>query len=441
MQFRMQPIHALMISSLAASSTAMSTKSGEDTAPAKGLTDQPAQDSTDLTVIKTYFKDGLRFETLDKNFTFRLGANIAFDTSFTHTNADYENAFGREEDGARFRLARVSAEGSVNQNVEYKWQYDFAGSVNNKLKDLYLNFPKFCVGSLRVGQFKEPQGLEQLTSDSTTTFMERAGPDRLLSARNIGAMLHDTCPSKRGNWAVGIFREDGSDTGEDTGDGEYAVTARLAGTPMMRDATHLLHLGVSGRHYAAHDSAFRVTYAGETTPSTNAPAMNHNVAALSVNADAVNTAGAEAAWVNGPLSIQGEYVRTAVDQVSDTWIDLDGYYLFASYFLTGESRGYNTATGAFSRVRVAHPFGKDGGMGAWEVGLRYSTLDLNSEAGHSSAPGTVNPQSANDGGRVDSITAGTTWYLNDYTRVMMNYIHIQPDDNQDGTSEADVLAM
>jgi phosphate-selective porin OprO and OprP len=429
MQFRMQPIHALLISSLAASSSAMTTGSGADTPPTNALSDKPAQEgTTDLTVIRTYFKDGLRFETLDKSFTFKLGAKILFDNNFIHTNGDYEDAFSREEDGAKFRQARVGAEGSV-QGVEYKWQYDFAGGTNNKLKDLYLNFPEFCFGQLRVGQFKEPMGLEQLTSFSNATFMERSATDRLVPARNIGFMFHDTCPSKRVNWAAGVFREDGSDTGADTGDGEHAVTARVSGTPMMSDATHLLHLGASGRHYAVRDNPYNLTYTGETTVS-----LANNLAALSVNADAADSAGLEAAWVDGPLSLQAEYVRTAVDRVDDTWIDMEGHYLFASYFLTGESRAYSPASGTFGRVRVAHPRGKDGGCGAWEVGLRASTLDLNSEAGHTSAGG-------GDGGRVDSYTAGVNWYLNDYTRVMLNYIRIQPDDNQDGTSAADVLAM
>jgi phosphate-selective porin OprO/OprP len=387
-------------------------------------------------VIRTYFKDGLRFETLDKSFTFKLGTKILFDNNFIHTNHDYEDAFGREEDGAKFRQARVYAEGSV-QGVEYKWQYDFSGGTNNKLKDLYVQFPKFCLGALRIGQFKEPMGLEQLTSFSNATFMERSATDRLVPARNIGVMLYDTCPTKRVNWAAGIFREDGSDTGVDSGDGEYAVTGRVSGTPIMDDATHLLHVGVSARHYAVRDNPYLLMYTGETSVS-----LAHNLAALSVDADAANTGGLEVAWVNGPLSVQGEYVRTAVDRVDDTWIDLEGYYAFVSYFLTGESRAYNPTSGTFGRVRVARPFGKDGGCGAWEVGLRLSTLDLNSEAGRSSAPGNLTGVgSTNDGGRVDSYTAGVNWYLNDYTRVMLNYIRIRPDDNQDGTAAADVLAM
>ncbi|MEO6708805.1 MAG: porin [Planctomycetota bacterium] len=389
-----------------------------------------AQEGTDMTVIKTYFKEGLRFETLDKNFTFKLGAKIAFDAGAIHTNHDYEDAFSREEDGAKFRMARVSGEGSVNQSVEYKWQYDFSGGTNNKLKDLYIQFPKFHLGSLRVGQFKEPMGLEELTGLTNITFMERGASDRLNPARNIGVMVSNTCPSKRANWAAGIFREDGSDTGVDTGDGEYALTARFTGTPFMRDETHLMHLGVSGRSVAVRDNPYVITYTGETTVS-----LINNLAQFSDNADTANTAGLEYAWLNGPLSLQAEYTRTAVDRTDDTWVDLDGYYLFASYFLTpGDSRTYNPTNGTFGRVKVKHPQGKDGGCGAWEAAVRISSLDLNSEAGHTSAGG-------GDGGRVDSYTAGVNWYLNDYTRVMLNYIRIQPDDNQDGTAGADVLAM
>ena len=47
----------------------------------------------------------------------------------------------------------------------------------------------------------------------------------------------------------------------------------------------------------------------------------------------------------------------------------------ASYFLTGESRKYKTSKVAFARVKPAASLGK-GGRGAWEVGFRYSQINL-----------------------------------------------------------------
>ena len=51
------------------------------------------------------------------------------------------------------------------------------------------------------------------------------------------------------------------------------------------------------------------------------------------------------------------------------------------------------------------------GLGAWEVGYRYSTLDLNDFA------------AGVRGGVVQDHTLGLNWYWNPYTRVMFNYVH------------------
>src|SRR5262245_52998610 len=119
MQIWTKPLPVLLISGLAA--TASAGSGGEsDSAPAvPTLTDQPAEDGkTENSVINAYFKDGLRFETGDKNFTMRIGTRIAFDSDFINVNNDYEQVYGLEEDGSRFRMARILAEGTINKNIE-----------------------------------------------------------------------------------------------------------------------------------------------------------------------------------------------------------------------------------------------------------------------------------------------------------------------------------
>ena len=125
---------------------------------------------------------------------------------------------------------------------------------------------------------------------------------------------------------------------------------------------------------------------------------------------------AEAAWVFGPLSLQGEYFHTTVDRPAgaDT-ANFDGFYAYASYFLTGEHRPYKRTSGAFDRVKPNHNFGlgEHGGIGAWEVLLRYSQVDLN--------------DSGLSGGRLNDITGGVTWYLNPNWKIMFNYVYAQLD--------------
>ena len=61
----------------------------------------------------------------------------------------------------------------------------------------------------------------------------------------------------------------------------------------------------------------------------------------------------------------------------------------------------------FSRVKPKSNFLEDGGMGAVELGLRYSTMDLS--------------DSGINGGELEDWTAGVNWYLNPNTLVRLNY--------------------
>ncbi len=436
MQIWMKPLPVLLISSLAAA--ASTPTAGEGTQPVLELTDQepvakaPASGSTDQLIIKTYFKDGLRFETADKSFTFKLGTRLAFDTYFFDGNEDFENSFGEEADGSKFRTARIIAEGSLNESIEYKASYDFAGGTNNKLKDVYMAFKDVPGGNLRVGQFKEPMSLEQQTSAANTTFMERSGADRLVPGRNIGIMLYDSCASGKVNWAGGIFRDDGSDTGADSGaHGDYIFTARVSGTALQKDATHLVHVGASGRRQYFQGNAYDVAFNGETNGSTQ------TLSRVNVAADSADTYGLEAAWVSGPLSIQSELLQTQVDRDGASGLNFEGFYVFGSWFLTGESRPYKAATGSFGRVHVNNPYGKDGGKGAWEVALRASQLDMNSELAITNGATGI----TNGGGVTNAYTLGLNWYLNDFTKVMFNYVNSSPDDGTTGSPVIQVFQM
>ena len=103
---------------------------------------------------------------------------------------------------------------------------------------------------------------------------------------------------------------------------------------------------------------------------------------------------------------------------------MHGYYVQGSYFLTGEHRNYKTSTGLFSRVKPKANFSSRlGQLGAWEVTLRYSSLDL-----------TDNPV---NGGELDDITAGLNWHLNPNIRLMFNYIRADKED----VGEADIALL
>src|SRR5262249_58275146 len=146
--------------------------------------------------------------------------------------------------------------------------------------------------------------------------------------------------------------------------------------------------------------------------------------------------------VLGPLSFQAEWTAMEVNQIGGGPVFLHGFYAYASLFLTGEHRQYETKDGVFGRTRILHPFlcmnSKHAvacGPGAWELTARFAYADF----------ANANIPLASDGLRVGDREAatvlGVNWYLNDYTRLMFNFTHFVPVDPNFGPSRADEFGL
>lgn len=354
--------------------------------------------STDLCV---FWKEGLRFETPDKDFSFKFGGRIYNDWIWMKQDSDVKTVFGDLEDGTEFRTARLYTSGTINGNIDYKAQFDFS-TTSNEFKDVYLGIRDFPIGYLRVGHFKEPFGLEELTSSRYVTFMERSLANTLVPGRNTGFALSSTLCDNQATWAAGVFRNtDG--WGEDQTDGGYNATGRVTVLPWYEDGgASLLHLGVAYSTRNPDMSQYKSRPEAHLAPEL--------VDTTALATDKAGVLGIESALVCGPWSVQSEYMMADVDgKDGASSPTFNGFYIQGSYFLTGEHRKYKTSSGSFDRVKPKenHSF-KDGGSGAWEVATRYSEIDLD-DAGVT-------------GGKLKDITVGLNWYLNPNTRIMWDYI-------------------
>jgi len=367
----------------------------------QALEDQAEESKDDFRV---YWKDSLRFETADKQFKLRMGGRSHNDWVWIDQGEDMRFLFDTE-DGTEFRRARLYLSGEVYEDIIFKFQYDFADG-DADFKDVYVGMKNLPVlGAVKIGQFKEPFSLEELTSSNDITFMERALPNVFAPSRNTGVMAQNTAFDDRLNWAIGVFR-DVDDYGDGAADGGYNVTARLTGlTWHQDDGKKLLHLGV-GYSLRNPDANWRYRQRPETHLSPR------YVDTGAFYADDIDLWNAEAAFVYGPFSLQGEYMASEVDYGLGGDADYDGYYVQASYVLTGEHRPYDTASAAFMSPKVKNRLSLtngERGWGAWEAAVRYSAIDLDDG-------------NFFRGGEEDNITLGLNWYLNNCTRVMFNYI-------------------
>lgn len=370
-----------------------SQKAAEEVKAAK-LSTKPESD------VRITMTPAPKFETADGAYSFKLGG-------FAQVDAGMFNDDRRDHpDGTNVRRARLSASGTIARDFNYKIENDFAGNAS-ALTDAYLEYAGFKPVSIMAGQFKEPFGLETLTSDLFTTFMERASPVAFAPDRNIGLAVSTRGESDIGFWtaAIGGF---GAGTGvAGTDDEARDLTARLTLAPVA-EGRRVLHFGIAGSHRIPDSAtdAMRFQSRPETRLTSAQAVDTGNITFV----EDVNLLGLEAAGVEGPFSLQGEYMRANVNRragLADQ--EFDGYYVEASYFLTGESRNYVPGQGKFDRVKPKWALNpSENAWGAWQIAARYSNLDLN--------------DSVVRGGEMKNVTLGLRWIPNANLSFMANYI-------------------
>lgn len=355
--------------------------------------------------FRLYWKEGIRMDSSDKKFKIKFGGRLMTDVTFGSGGNALEEEVGDIENSVEVRRARLYSSGTIYDNVEYKLQFDFAGG-DADLKDGYVGIKKmFGNTGVRIGHFNEPFCLDELTSSKYISFIERSTSTAFAPGRNMGAMLHGHNNKKSATWALGYFRNT-DDYGEDSNKASH-FTGRATFTPMYEDkGKRALHLGIAASHRDYVSTArFRARPEVHDT--------HRFVDTGSFDADSALALGLEAALVEGPFSLQGEYMRTSVSVPTDDSPTFSSYYLQATCFLTGEHRKYKPKSGGFSRTKPHSDFltmteDEKPHSGAWELTARYSALDLD--------------DAAINGGQLKDITLGLNWYLNPNTRMMVNYV-------------------
>ena len=359
------------------------------------------------------YKDyGVRLERNDGLYKFHVGGLIQFDVAgIQEDDALKDLGFHNEGTGEEFRRARLMAEGELGEYLMFRAEYDFAGGDAN-FKDVWMGLQHLpYVGRALVGHFKEPQSLDELTSDRFITFMERALPVLAFSTdRNSGVAIQNTAFDQRMTWGVGGFRASDNFGNGFSESSPYNVTARITGLPVYEDdGATLVHVGYSYSH------RFRGADAVQFNPRPEVHLSGPIINTGNLSTDGVDVFGAELATVTGPVSFQGEFLDSLVDVQHSNEANLWGAYGQASWFLTGEHRAYDRNIGAFGRTSPKNPFSiSKGQWGAWELAARYSYVDLNDESVR--------------GGIEQDVTAAINWYLYGNFRIMLNYVWAQRND-------------
>ncbi len=375
--------------------------------------DAPAAKPTGDKLFTAFWKDNLRLETADGQFKVRLGGRLQLDWAFVDDDDDIAEMFGDQEDGVEIRRSRLDFRGLVYGNIEWRTEYDFSGG-DADFTNVYIGLLDVpVVGNIRVGYFEQPLALEKINSNSYLTFMERGSLNGVVTGMGHGIMFHNRELENRLSWSAGVFRSADS-FGNAPDDDNWALTGRVTGLPWLQeDGRKLLHIGAGYSHQDPGDG----TLGYGNRPESHLVDVMVSTGDMRLNS--VETVALEAALVYGPFSAQAEFAQSWVNELRDSDEDPEfhGFYVYCSYFLTGEYRPYDKGDGTFTRVRPKKNFllGEDEiGPGAWELAVRYSHLDLD--------------DTPVDGGELGNFTAGVNWYLNPCTRVMFNYVFTDLED-------------
>ncbi len=413
--------------------------------PAPPATAAPAHEQN-APRFNASWKNGLNFESSDGNFKMHFGGRMQLDFGGAGINNQLKKEFPNLEGyGAEARRARLSVDGTLYRNIDYIAEFDFAGG-NIRITDLYLTYKGIpWVGNFRVGHMKEPFSLEELTSDSWLEFTERSLANAFavtspFSDRNVGIQAFNQEFEDRMTWAVGGFVQQKNSSGTSFQDfSNINIAARLTGLPLYEnDGCQLVHLGFGFRHLFRSEDPSNTSLEILSIPEWHLPGVNTvDTGFLAVSG--VNIINPEAAFVYGPFSVQGEYFRAFVDNAVSTGSvrtplrsgaplgnpQFDGYYVHASYFITGEHRNYNKVYGVFDRPIPFSNFDPFAGTwGAWEVAVRYSSINLNKD-------------NLIFGGKENNWAGNLVWYLNPNVSWMIEYIHAYIDDEM--TSKGTIL--
>ena len=335
----------------------------------------------------------------------------------------FEGRFGATALKDRFRLrrARITLAGDYKEEFDFKIEGDFEQSdaaitvlrtvdvntgatttvtnsnrVEFSATDIFINWHHFAEANLKIGQYKAPFGLENLTPDTQILTIERSLPTGgIVPERQIGVMLWGKplthlLPAQEDlvTYYAGIFNGNGRNFNNNDNN-EFMYSGRLELLPFKGELAGLeSQLRFGGDYFYSRDDI-----------DTNlAPSGN-----LKVNADgslssfALTSGGRrssysfDASLQLGRFDLRAEYLHADIDgrfingvaPIAD--FDVSGYYIQGSYFVIPKKL---------------------------QAVVKWESFD----------PGQV----ANDD--ISSITGGVNYYIRgDGIKLMANYVHTWSD--------------
>ena len=366
---------------------------------------------------KTYVEKGVVEEAKVPVYVQQAGSELKLVLGgFIQTNFEdgdvsaFEGRFGKTALKDRFRLrrARIGMTGDFAENFDFKIEGDFeqndGTSPSNRVDfsgtDIWVNWHQFPAAQIKVGQYKAPFGLEQLTPDTALLIIERSNttgaitPDRQIGVELWGKPLTNIWPAQKDllTYYAGIFNGNGRNINNNDNN-NFMYVGRLELMPFKGKVfgqASSLKLGGDALN-SRDDAGTNISQSGNLLVNSDG-----SLSPFTLPGADERTAWGVDAWFNlGPFDLIGEYLQEKVNGRTVNGVPpgfanftTDGFQITSGFFLIPKK---------------------------FQAAVQWQYLN----------PG----QKGNDG--IYSVTGGLNYYIhgNDL-KLMLNYIHTWSDFRQ-----------
>ena len=403
---------------------------------------------------------------------------------YRHNNMDlYSSDFNDRDtatgaDSIELRRARLGVKGKFAKDFNYEIVGNLPGTATVDVA--FVDYAKYPEVKLRLGRFKQPFNLEELTSSNNIDFMERSYVNQLAPAKKNGAMLFGE-PKTGFTYALSGYSMNDTEQDSKNDKMNFAGRTTLNLGELLGNKTMVAHIGISG-----FDAEYNVTPTSTSgnpgSGTTNASILSFrtpgrglsNIFAAQIGGERIGTVGVQSANSNSTVQVkssaiglegafavnsvkvQAEYARagvkgqnggTGLTGLTGDTLDMDAnvYYGEVMYLATGEKYADAYKGGAFGSIKPINNFDLDKNQwGAWEFGLRaekYTVDDMKHTPGTGTATegvgatrvrGATSCESGAGGTQSTALmngckassttyTAGIKWILNPNAMVKLNY--------------------
>ncbi len=264
----------------------------------------------------------------------------------------FEGRFGQTALKDRFRLrrARINLTGDFAEQFDFKLEGDFENSdgINAnrtafEATDIFINWHQFPWAQIKMGQWKAPFGLEQLTPDTSLYIIERSlptgaiTPERQIGVQLWGKPLATVWPEQKDllTYYAGIFNGNGRNiTNNDNNNFMYVgrlestlFKSKMWGESYLKLGADVLNSRDDAGTNISQSLTLKVNSDGSLSPFTLPTA-------------AERTAWSVDAWLRlGRFDLIGEYLEEYVNGRTVNGVPgmpdftTNGYYITAGYFL------------------------------------------------------------------------------------------------------------